>query len=515
MASWKETLGISGKGIPGVTRPVDSTGNEMVVYNEGNNGRRNVDSPGCLSIITAPVDLLALALTATVGGGMLAVGRGVKVTDPTIPLKHESAKRKNRREKMATELDGPANWTKSINNTISSMEQLRANPNRISSLAARTLGPENMAVIDGSLAVNQRTPVEVKPIQEKEISFAQKILAAANGTDRGFDDVIISEIRQEALENLQRVGEIAADQMEAKRLTQLKDESNFVVTEVGWWEAVLAATGFAKGFRKQSIQGGYVVSVKDGNMVLTVGKDENAMAPPEQIAVDIDMPGVYTAALSVADRQKPKFGQGKFARVMRWMIGMDSQGNMPLKPGAIIIGLTGSPDKDIFPALNVDVQRKRITSVSTASGQLGRRLEKLKSVKIESDPDKMTRRLVKEAVAGVQDIPRSIVVRSILDKISPIDQEITKPSVVEKRSVVSEQVAVTLPVQKVEKARKPSQLELDLQKVGFGDIDERNAKIIIKHKRDFEKMWTEKYGDKEAKRLMRNISRRARTILNL
>ena len=519
MASWKETLGISGKGIPGVTRPLDSpgTGNEMVVYGqEGSKDRSG--NPGCLGIVRAPVDLFIMGVKATVGGGMLAVGRGIMIADPTIELKHESKKRKKRREKLVSELDGTGNWTRAIKNTVDSVEQLRRSPGRVSSLAARTLGPENMAVIDGSLAVNQRTPVEVKPIQSEEISFAQRILAAASGKGRGLEDEVIRKINEEALKNLQNVGEMAADQMEAQRLIELRERSKFVVSRVGWWEGLLAAVGGATGSTGEAINGGYEVSVNQGVLNLRIGRgDVNAIAPTPHVTVDQKIPGIYSATLAVVDKESPRFGENLFTRIIRKMAGTSDGVNMPLKPGGVILGMTGSPEKTMFPALHVDVHARRIADVSQAGEKLTRRLEELKKVEGNS-PEQMVRILIDKALEGAQRIPRRPVVLEILGKISPTDEEITKPVVTEPRpenTTLNNQALIERPTKRIEKPRKPSQLELDLAKAGINDLDVRSAKLLIKFRANYEKKWKEKFGEKEAKRLMRNISRRARTILEL
>lgn len=516
MASWKETLGIGGSGIPGVTRPIDSpsSGREMMVYDEGNNGRINVNSPGCLSILTAPVDLAVVGLKASAGGGMLWLARAMKIADPTIALEHESKKRKKRRENLTSELDGKKKWTNAISNTVESTEIIRKSSGRVTAYAARTLGSENIKVIDNTIMVNQRTPVDIKPVQPDEISFAQRLLAVSG---RVSEKQVIDQINEEALKNLQKVGELAVDQMEAQELRRLRDEGSFVVTNVSWWEGLLAAVGGAPGSTGKAINGGYDVSVNQGVLNLRIGRgDVNAIAPYSQVTVDQKIPDIYSATLAVVDKESPRFGENIFTKIIRKMAGTDDGVNMPLKPGGVILGMTGSPEKAIFPALHVDVHARRIAEVSQAGEKLTRRLEELKEVEGNS-PEQMLGNLVDKALEGAQRIPRRPVVLQVLEKISPSGVELQtdlseRPT--ERVGLNNQDTVANLPV-KVEKPRKLSQLELDLVKVGFNEIDERNAKIIIKHKRDFEKMWTEKYGDKEAKRLMRNISKRARTLLNL
>lgn len=517
MASWKDTLGVSGNGIPGVTRPLDSsgTGNEMVVYDDGNNGRRNVNSPGCLGIFKAPVDLAVVGFKASVGGGMLLLARAMRIADPTIALGHESKKRKKRRENLTSRLDGTKNWTRAISNTVESTEIIRKSSGRVTAYVARTLGPDNMAVIDNTIMVNQRTPVDIKPVQPDEISFAQRLLAASG---RVSEKQVIDQINAEALRNLHKVGELAVDQMEAQRLRQLRDNGNFGVTRVSWWEGLLAAAGGATGSTGEAINGGYNVSVNGGVLNLRIGQgDVNAIAPVPQVTVDQKIPGIYSATLAVADKESPRFGENIFTRIIRKMAGTDDGVNMPLKPGGVILGMTGSPEKTMFPALHVDVHARRIADVSQAGEKLTRRLEELKKVEGNS-PEQMVRILIDKALEGAQRIPRRPVVLEILGKISPTDEEITKPVVTEPRpenTTLNNQALIERPTKRIEKPRKPSQLELDLAKAGINDLDVRSAKLLIKFRTDYEKKWEEKFGKKEAKRLMRNISRRARTILEL
>ena len=110
------------------------------------------------------------------------------------------------------------------------------------------------------------------------------------------------------------------------------------------------------------------------------------------------------------------------------------------------------------------------------------------------------------------------MVLEILGKFSPADEEITKPVVTEPRpenTTLNNQVLIERQTKRIERPRKPTQLELDLAKAGINDLDVRSAKLLIKFRANYEKKWKEKFGEKEAKRLMRNISRRARTILEL
>jgi len=458
--------------------------------------------------------LAVVGFKASVGGGMLWLARVMKIADPTIELKNESKKRKKRREDLTSKLDGTMKWTNAINNTAESAEIIRKSPGRLAAYAARTLGQENINKIDNTIGVNQGTPVDIKPVQPDEISFAQRLLAASG---RVSEKQVIDEINVEALKNLQKVGELAVDQMEAQRLRDLRDKGNIVVTKVSWWEGLLAAAGGAFGSTGEAINGGYNVSVNGGVLNLRIGQgDVNAIAPVSQVTVDQKIPGMYSATLAVADKESPRFGENIFTRIIRKMAGTDDGVNMPLKPGGVILGMTGSPEKTLFPALHVDVHARRITDVSQAGEKLTRRLEELKKVEGNS-PEQMVGILIDKALEGAQRIPRRPVVLEILEKISSSGVEFQSdlPQRTTERINLNNQDTVANSPVKVEKARKPSQLELDLGKVEFGDLDARSAKLLIKFRADYEKKWKEKFGEKEAKRLMRNISRRARTVLDL
>lgn len=512
MSSLRETLGIGQGGIPGVTRRKDDPGREVVVYQEGN-GNGNTKSLGSRlgDVASAPLDLLGVGAQALFGGVVLGLSRSVGIRDPMTPGRKESDKKRQEREKLQRELEGTRAWTQSITQATTNAEQLRGNPHRTSSLAARTLGRETMRIVDGSLAVSQGTPVEVKPVQPNEISLAQKILAMGGKRENGLESTVIQEINNLAYENIQEVGISAVNSIEAARLRQLRENATIKVTKVGWGEALLAAVLGASGRKKDSIRGGYEVMVNRGTLALRTGGDVNQIAPPAEITVDVDVPKYVEAALAVAEEKVPLF-TGKFSGLIRKLMGYDGHGNVPLKPGRVDIGQTGNEEKLSFPALQVDKQRERITQVRSAGEILDRRLSRLQGVSQETQ-EQMIKRLGDEAIEGVQKIPRKSVVMELLGKITP-DEQFIKPEVVVSRPVNPQRNQVSAAVDvKTTPVKELTQIEKDLLQVGISNMNERTAKVILGRMSQFKSEWIKQFGPSVGRRIARNVERRANSVL--
>jgi hypothetical protein len=195
------------------------------------------------------------------------------------------------------------------------------------------------------------------------------------------------------------------------------------------------------------------------------------------------------------------------------MTGIDSEGNVPLFPGRVDIGLTGSEEKTSFPALHVRIHQERINKIKAAGIILSTRLLALEDT--PSDTDQLRQQLQQEAVKGAQKIPRKKVVKDILNKIPAPAPD--SPQSVPENNIVDKPVSQTVftrPIlSKPAPPRELSNSEKILQSVNLLNMDKKTAEVILRQKEKMEKLWIKKYGQKEGKKIAQIVQRRARSVL--
>lgn len=511
--SWREALiGKPGNGIPGVTKGINKPSEEergmSVRQDEGYSFW-----PRLKTIISAPVDLLAVGAKATAGAAVLGTARKIGMTDQegVGEKKQKGEKKQPIKHRMIKD------WATEIDNLIRNSAELKKDPKRKSGLVLGLVGIEGMARVDRIIGINQRLPTKVKPTTEEEIEMATEVMAENDGSS--WEQQVEKTLNTIKINNLVTVGDNLIDTLEVDKLTELRDQSEILITDVSWWNGLKAALLGANGIQNKAISGGYVVKInKGGNIGLNVGQDTNEIAPPHEITVDTDIPSAYEAALVVAAGRAPGLN-GIFGKLIRSMMGY-KDGEVPLLPGLVKIGKSGGDLTDGFPALNARREAEKINDAVRAGRTIDNRLNQLNVSEIEVSVENIIQKLEE----GAKQIPRQQVVLNIIKETvksggnPPIKEVIQTPETKKiepeevSESEIMNDIKLTETTEK-DKVITKETVESYLERVRINNMDLRAAKIIINREENFRKDLIEKFGKKQGNKIANAIARRARSIV--
>ena len=496
----------SGGGIPGVTRSLgnQSGDSRLAVYDEKSSRRSRGGGLGkkIVDILKMPLGIPVAAGEAIVGATILNLARKNTTINPDArPSKREKPNQAKKRQEKIERRNRIELWSKQINDVISASAQKRQNENDVILLATKTLGPEAVKKIDNVRKIRDIVPESIEPPQQRELNFAQMILASLNGTD-SVETRVEQELNVLTSRNIREVGLVAVDKQESAELHRLAEENEIPITTVTFGEGWLAALLGASGLSKKMVKGGISVSVVDGMVTENVGGDYNQFAQIDKATVDIDIPTIYEATITAAGGRMSGIGKGRFSNWVAKMIGYDeSSGRVPVLPGKVTLGNTENDETVEYPALNAPEESRRINGLREVGKKLRGRLEELGDSPDE-DQRQLVERLQLQATNEMFELPRKPVVQRIISEIIvtanlPVNQSKSGLNIQEfvsqkKTEILSEEDEI-------------ANMEADLIFLGLDNVD-RIWNIILTNKLDqLIAQWEKEYGETKSKQLKKSV----------
>jgi hypothetical protein len=393
----------------------------------------------------------------------------------------------------------------------------------------------------------------------------------------GLEQQVDLRLNSLAAENMRLIGVEAVNDDEAHKLYELKHREKVPVAHVTWVGSIVAAVMGAAGSQPNAINGGYQVLDNRGNLELIVGGNPNTIAPLNQITADAVIPKIYRAARSVARGETPLFGKdGRYRRFVRKAIRLMGDDEIPvIFPGMVKIEKTGGDDETglgegHLPAKNALVIKDKLMAVNSAAVKLEKRLQKLGDIADET-PEQRLAQLRDDAVNRATDMPRRDAVMMYVRQIKgaggtpPVaavsttngegpgpesgsregDKTSDEQVVVQDNVTMPEQTRETKSKKKNRRPsvgiprlrlgrgksevegfgveadtqpvmlKKQSQIDKDLEAAGLTGMSLRTAQNLNnpKIKRAVEQKLTVEFGERNAKRMMRNILTRAKEVI--